>query len=314
MKLSRYLQAMAVVVGCIILLAYAYYEKTVMKSVPAHIAYPSGEVYVEEEPHVKIEATYDKKAKLSKVVEYEYDELNRMKAMYEKYYDYEENKLMPSFTYKYSYDENNKYEKVVYHLCGNAEANCIYDNRGNETHHETWIDAGSNVYMGYTYDTKYEYTFKKGTVIRESFEKSYNDKVVKKTTIYDEKGNIIYEEANEKKKYSPVQKHLHTNVYEYDYDEKGNITHEIFKTEGLSWDIEYIYENDLLIKKYYKDTFHSKKNEECCRDTEYCYDSLNRLVREETRYKDGANDEYSINVLYYYNNISEEMIPLSKEE
>jgi len=250
---------------------------------------PSMDIFVEEEPLVKREIVYDMKGNLLAVYDHEYDELKRETKLFYRYYENEE--LKPCYTYNYSYDDEYKYEEMIYHLLGDAVANKIYNNKGDDIKTEFYSD-GELV----SYNTNIEYETSGNTVISTYWIDSEENAQIHEVE-YDDMGNEI------RSTFSNVDGSERSEMlFDYDFDKNGNITKEVLTEHtdnAISYTItrNYVYENNLLMESE-----EVSSSDSDIKIKKYEYDAEGRCVKEVTSYKnssDNSIDKEKGNIIVY---------------
>lgn len=139
--------------------------------------------------------------------EYTYDEHGNVLTHYHKYHDSEY-----TDTYDYVYDKNgNALEKKCN---GEVDAKYAYDEKGNRIRIENYTDGSVAESTEYTYDEK-------GNTVKAVRYDADGAVVAVKERVYDEKGNLIKETCE--KGDSEAEFAFNEYVYEYTYDELGNV-------------------------------------------------------------------------------------------
>lgn len=200
--------------------------------------------------------------------------------MYYGYYNEDEQSIIDCYTYNYTYDENYRYEEMIYHLLGGKRATTVYDARRDEVQTEFYTSEGEFI----SFEAFFEYQVEGNTVRRKSWVDDYEG-TGWTLERYDDEGNLIY--------------YGHTNnsgeiesetICSYIYDDNNRVVQENsddYRVNGYPSQTirNYVYEGDLLIQETEKNVLNigaGAMEITSSETTDYYYDEFDNLLYEKS--------------------------------
>lgn len=273
------------------------------------------EICVQEEPLVMRENVYNESGVLVQYFQYEYDQFNRYKTVYNYQKDSDTEEFILFSQDDYSYDDYFYYKTTTYVQNGGLVTQDIYDT------HNNWVmaqmpnikyDDYSTITYTYKYITDTDKTEEEYAYAGESI--SFSHYTISR---FNEQGDKVYSMTQ----YSDNS--VVTSTFSYKYDSNGRIISEhrdyvdedMYGVDSSVFDVTYKYsERGLLISEeevYVQDAY-SWMSMTYYKTTLYEYDELNRLIKKTTYHKSKSDssefDERKNTIEYVYEILQDDVV------
>lgn len=275
------------------------------------------EICIHAAPLVYKENVYDESGELIQYIQYEYDEYNRYKTIYNYQKNPQSSEMVLFLQEDLSYDEYFYYRNTTYVQAGGLVTQDIYD-----THNNIVMTQIPNKYFDDVSTLTYTYKYPTDTdKIEEEYTYRGEKAVFSHYTIrqFNEYGDLVYIMTQ-------YDDSISTKTYEYQYDREGHMTskYETYIDQGLYGEDKsssktiYIYDDQGRLISEKEDyvlnegTYFGINASEI---RKFEYDNMGRLVKKTIWHKTERNDSefdestYSVEYIYEPENSESGIIP-----